>query len=241
MVHSWPEDTTSQARVRKSRVHKQRKTATVSQPPMDNTSLSDADAFSHSDLSEAQLMTTSQTPLVSRSLPGTLQSATVPLQLLPSLRHPSSLLALWYHRCHSTMPALWCHSTLLPTVPRCSPLAQPQRRHRPLPPTKSPGQQSGEDPKSSSSVYQPQFPSNSCRLSGTPALCWLSGITGATALCQLSGATALCCPQSLAALHWLNLRDATDHYHPPSLQDNKVEKIQKSSSAATQSVPLQTL
>ena len=75
-VHTEPEDTTSQARVRKSRVHKQRKTATVSQPPMDYTSLSDADAFqdSHSDLSEAQLMTTSQTPLVSRSLPGTLQS-----------------------------------------------------------------------------------------------------------------------------------------------------------------------
>ena len=75
-VHTEPEDTTSQARVRKSRVHKQRKTATVSQPPMDYTSLSDADAFqdSHSDLSEAQQMTTSQTPLVSRSLPGTLQS-----------------------------------------------------------------------------------------------------------------------------------------------------------------------
>lgn len=46
---------------------KQWKTATVSQPP-------DAFRDSHSDFSEAQLMTTSQTPLVSRSLPGTLQS-----------------------------------------------------------------------------------------------------------------------------------------------------------------------
>ena len=39
-VHTEPEDTTGQAGVRKSRVDKQRKTATVSQPPMDYTSLS---------------------------------------------------------------------------------------------------------------------------------------------------------------------------------------------------------
>ena len=72
-VHTEPEDTTGQARVRKPRVDKQQKTATVSRPPMDYTNLSDADVFqdSPSDLPEAQLMTTSQT---SRSLPGTLQS-----------------------------------------------------------------------------------------------------------------------------------------------------------------------
>ena len=61
-VHTEPEDTTGQARVRKSRVDKQQKTATVSHPPM---GLSDADAFqdSPSDLSEARLMTTSQPPV----------------------------------------------------------------------------------------------------------------------------------------------------------------------------------
>ena len=150
---------------------------------MDYTNLSDADAFqdSQSDLSEVQLISTSQTPLVSQalfSLP-----ATVPLQLLlflrhpsflPSLRHPSSLLALWFHSYQLSL------------------------RH----------------------------PGSLLSLSA-PVLCCLSGVAGATALCQLSVAPALYCPQFLADLHWLNLTDATDHYHPPSLQDNKVEKFQK--------------